>query len=61
MPTLKPSVMDSRRDQMFPVLEAVEIERMWLFGTPRSYAAGDALAQAGKVSEGLVNHTFRQC
>jgi thioredoxin reductase (NADPH) len=45
--------MDSRRDQMFPVLEAVEIERMWLFGTPRSYAAGDALAQAGKVSEGL--------
>ena len=53
MPTLKPSVMDSRRDQMFPVLEAVEIERMWRFGTPRSYSAGDALAQAGKVSEGL--------
>jgi thioredoxin reductase (NADPH) len=54
MATTKPSIIESRRDQMFPVLEAAEIERMRHFGTLRSYRAGEVLAQAGKVTEGLT-------
>ena len=38
---------------MFPVLESVEIERIRRFGTIRSYAVGDALAEVGKPIEGL--------
>ena len=39
---------------MFPVLEPLEVERLCRFGTRRSYAAGDALAKVGTVSEGLI-------
>ena len=53
MPPLKSSVLEDRRDQLFPVLETAEIERIRRFGTPRSYSAGDVLAAAGKVTEGL--------
>jgi thioredoxin reductase (NADPH) len=54
MATTKPSIIEARRDQMFPVLEAAEIERMRRFGSPRSYRAGEVLAQAGKVGAGLT-------
>jgi thioredoxin reductase (NADPH) len=36
------SIMDTRRDQMFPVLETAEIERMRRFGYLRSYGPGEA-------------------
>jgi thioredoxin reductase (NADPH) len=49
----KRPIIDTRRDQMFPVLESVEIERIRRFGTIRSYAVGDALAEVGKPIEGL--------
>jgi cyclic nucleotide-binding protein len=48
------SVVDTRRDQMFPVLEPHEIERVRHFGTSRSYRKGDVLAKAGSVSEGFT-------
>jgi thioredoxin reductase (NADPH) len=48
------SVIDTRRDQMFPVLNAREIERLKRFGEPRSYKAGDVVVQAGKTTEGLL-------
>src|SRR5262245_23447311 len=48
------SIIETRRDQMFPVLQADEIERMRRFGVPRSYGPGAVLAQAGKVSDGLT-------
>ncbi len=47
------SIIDTRRDQMFPVLDSSEIERVRHFGTLRSYREGDALAKAGSVSEGF--------
>ncbi len=50
----KSSVIDTRHDQMFPVLEAPEIERVRRFGTVRSFATGDALEKAGEVGAGLT-------
>jgi thioredoxin reductase (NADPH) len=48
------SIIDTRRDQMFPILELVEIERVRRFGTMRSYAAGEALMEVGKPGGGLM-------
>jgi hypothetical protein len=36
MAALAKSIVDTRRDQMFPVLEAAEIERVRRFGYLRS-------------------------
>src|SRR5262245_1376121 len=49
-----PSILDRRRDQLFPILEPAEIERVRRFGTVRSYRTGEALAKVGEVSPGLV-------
>jgi thioredoxin reductase (NADPH) len=49
-----PSILDRRRDQLFPILEPAEIERVRRFGTMRSYRTGEALAKVGEVSPGLV-------
>ena len=49
-----PSIMDTRRHQMFPVLEPVEIERVRRFGKVRSYGAGEALAKVGEKGHGLT-------
>jgi thioredoxin reductase (NADPH) len=48
------SIIDTRRHQMFPVLEPFEIERVRRFGKVRSYDAGEALAKVGEVSPGLA-------
>ena len=37
----RPSIIDTRRDQMFPVLGPSEVERLRRFGKLRSYPAGD--------------------
>jgi thioredoxin reductase (NADPH) len=47
------SLIETRRDQMFPVLEASEIERLRRFGEPRSYRATEAIATAGAANHGL--------
>ncbi len=49
-----PSIIDTRRHQMFPVLEAMEIERVRRFGKLRSYGAGEALAKVGEKGHGLT-------
>ena len=49
-----PSVIDTRRDQMFPVLEPFEIERVRRFGKVRLYDAGAALAKVGELGIGLI-------
>jgi thioredoxin reductase (NADPH) len=54
MVAVKPSIIETRRDQANPVLEPFEVERLRRFGTPRSYASGDSLAEAGKAVEGLM-------
>jgi thioredoxin reductase (NADPH) len=49
-----PSIIDTRRHQMFPVLAPGEIERLRRFGVPRSYGAGEALLRVGEVGQGLM-------
>ena len=48
------SIFDRRHDQMFPELDATEIERMRRFGDSHSYAAGEAVFTTGQVGPGLV-------
>ena len=47
-------IIDTRRHQMFPTLEPVEIERVRRFGEVRSYRAGEALAKVGQTGHGLT-------
>jgi len=54
MPTVTQSILQTRRDQMFPTLEASEIARVRRFGERRFYRKGDALAKVGTVSAGLT-------
>ena len=54
MPVATQSIIDTRRHQMFPTLEAAEIERVRRFGKVRSYGAGEALARVGEVGLGLT-------
>jgi thioredoxin reductase (NADPH) len=54
LPVAAQSVLETRRHQMFPSLEASEIERMRRFGEACRYAAGDTLATAGTVSRGFT-------
>jgi thioredoxin reductase (NADPH) len=46
-------LIETRRDQMFPILEASEIERLRRFGEPRSYRPAEAIATAGAANPGL--------
>ena len=48
------SIIESRRDQIFPVLETADIERMRRFARLRSFRAGEVLARAGQVADGLT-------
>jgi thioredoxin reductase (NADPH) len=48
------SIQDTRRDQMYPVLEALDIERVRRFGEVHSFAAGEALVTEGEVAPGLM-------
>ena len=52
MPQPFHSLTDARRDQMFPVLEPVEIERLARFGERKSYAAGEPLVATGEIAPG---------
>jgi len=45
------SIIDTRRHQMFPILEGSEIERVRRFGDIRCYGAGEALAKVGAVGD----------
>ncbi|MDH6230479.1 thioredoxin reductase (NADPH) [Mesorhizobium soli] len=47
-------IIETRRQQMFPVLEPAEIERVRRFGKVRTYEVDEPLATAGQVSPGLA-------
>ncbi|MBS0297355.1 MAG: FAD-dependent oxidoreductase [Proteobacteria bacterium] len=49
-----PDIRESRRHQMFPLLEPREIERLRRFSEPRAYAAGEALARVGEPGHGMT-------
>jgi thioredoxin reductase (NADPH) len=48
-----PSIIDTRRAQMFPTLQPFEIERVRRFGEVRTFEVGEPLAKAGEVARGL--------
>ena len=48
-----PRVIESRFDQMFPTLEAAEIDRLQRFGERRTYPSGDRLVATGEISPGV--------
>jgi thioredoxin reductase (NADPH) len=52
LPTL--SILERRRDQMFPELDPFEVERMRQFGEASSFAQGEAIFTAGQVGPGFV-------
>lgn len=47
------SVLVTRREQMFPIFSARELEELKRFGTPQHYEAGQHLYQAGDVAPGM--------
>ncbi len=47
-------IIEARRNQMFPVLEAGDIARLKRFGEARSWPAGSTIVKAGDLSPGLV-------
>ncbi|HSD11475.1 MAG TPA: cyclic nucleotide-binding domain-containing protein, partial [Candidatus Binatia bacterium] len=48
-----PSIVETRFDQMFPTLDAAEVDRLRRFGERRAYAAGERLVTTGEVSPGM--------
>lgn len=54
MSATKPSIIDTRSPQMFPILEPAEIERMRRFGELHSYGAGEAIAKMGDIGPGMI-------
>ena len=52
-PPEKKSVVDTRRDQIFPTLSAHDFARLRRFGEVRTFAAGTPIMQAGEVASGL--------
>jgi len=51
MRTIRQSIIETRRHQMFPVLEFHEIERVRRFGESRSYKVGEALQRSAISSQ----------
>jgi len=52
MPQSVPPLIEARRDQMFPVLEPAEIDRLTRFGEDRFFAAGERLVATGETAPG---------
>jgi thioredoxin reductase (NADPH) len=48
------SIREQRRDQIFPTLDPLEIERVRRFGNLHSFAAGESLWSVGQVAPGLM-------
>jgi thioredoxin reductase (NADPH) len=48
-----PSTIETRFDQMFPTLEAAEIDRLRAFGEIRGYRTGEHLVTSGEPSPGM--------
>src|SRR5438445_10076625 len=47
-------IFSTRRDQAFPTLADVDIDRMRRFGEASAYAAGEHIIKAGDVAPGLI-------
>ena len=54
MASSKVPIIERRRDQMFPDLDPIEIERMRRFGECHVFQPGDKLFTSGQVGPGLI-------
>lgn len=54
MTTRSQSLLDTRRAQMFPTLDAAAIGRLRRFGHLRAYAPGEPLVRVGDAGHGLT-------
>src|SRR5580658_1788065 len=52
MPQLAHPLIETRRDQMFPVLEPAEIAQLARFAEPKSYMAGERIVATGEIAPG---------
>ncbi len=50
----KPSLIDTRRAQMFPHLDEHDFARLRRFGEVRSFAAGASIMKAGEIAPGMA-------
>jgi thioredoxin reductase (NADPH) len=48
------SLIDTRREHMFPKLSPAEIDRLHRYGEVRRFSAGSLLMSAGKPSPGMI-------
>src|SRR5438105_15396430 len=48
-----PSIIETRREEIFPILTAAEIDRLRRFGDVHSYARSEHLLKAGAASPGM--------
>jgi thioredoxin reductase (NADPH) len=52
VPQSRRPLSETRRDQIFPVLEQAEVGRLWRFGEIKSYAASDRIVATGEIAPG---------
>ena len=52
MPQSVHPLIETRREQMFPVLEPEEIERLERFGERKSYVIGERMVATGEIAPG---------
>jgi thioredoxin reductase (NADPH) len=52
MPQSTRPLIEARHDQMFPMLEPAEIDRLARFGEPKVYAAGERIVATGEIAPG---------
>src|ERR1700722_19934612 len=50
----KTPVMEARREQMFPILDELDIARLKRFGEARHFPTGSMIMKAGEIPAGLV-------
>src|ERR1700693_1672249 len=48
------SMLGARRDQMFPTMTQVDIDRLHRFGESKFYETGERIVRAGHVAPGLI-------
>ncbi len=53
MNTSKASIVDNRREQMFPTLDPAAVARLHRYGAVQRFADGTRIVRAGEVSSGL--------
>jgi thioredoxin reductase (NADPH) len=51
---MPPTIMETRRGQMFPILAPAEVDRIRHFGHVQTYGAGEMLVRDGERGHGLT-------